>query len=103
MNTFEEIEHKYLIRFSKLNFKQPLAFTNYAKFSVSSLRRQLSETILSEIEKSISIILISKARMEGKLLFTDNELIQELLDPRRSNPKIMHTFILPSKVLGEKV
>ena len=39
MNTFEEIEHKYLIRFSKFNFKQPLAFTNYAKFSVSSLRQ----------------------------------------------------------------
>ena len=29
LSTFEEIEHKYLICFSKYNFKQPAAFVNY--------------------------------------------------------------------------
>ena len=35
-NTFEEIDYKYQTRFSKYNFKQPLAFINCTKFSVFS-------------------------------------------------------------------
>ena len=35
LETFEEIEYKYPTRFSKYNFKQPPAFINYAKFSIS--------------------------------------------------------------------
>ena len=29
LSTFEEIENKYLTRFSKYNFRQPPAFANY--------------------------------------------------------------------------
>ena len=31
LSTFEKIEHKYSTRFSKYNFRQPLAFVNYDK------------------------------------------------------------------------
>ena len=52
LNTFEEIVHKkYPINFLKYNFKQPSAFTNYAKFSISSRGPQLWNIILSETEK----------------------------------------------------
>ena len=51
LNTFEEIEHKYTTRFSKYNFKQTPAFTNYAKFSISCQGPQSWNRILSETEK----------------------------------------------------
>ena len=51
LNTFEEIEHKYPTRFSKYNFKQPPAFINYAKFSISCRGPQLRNRILSGTEK----------------------------------------------------
>ena len=34
-NAFEQIERKYLTRFSKYDFKQPSGFKNYTKFSLS--------------------------------------------------------------------
>ena len=74
LNTFEEIERKYPTSFSKYNFKQSPAFINYAKFSISSSGPQLWNRILSETQKSISSLLIFKARMKEKLLSADNEL-----------------------------
>ena len=74
LNTFEEIEHKYPTRFSKYNFKQPPAFINYAKFSISCRGPQLRNRILSGTEKNISNLLIFKARINENLLSTDNKL-----------------------------
>ena len=66
LNTFQEIEHKYATWFSKFNFKQPPAFINYAKFSISSWGPQFWT------EKNISNLFIFKSQIK-KLLSTDNE------------------------------
>ena len=57
LNNFKESEHN---RFSKYNFKQPPAFINYAKISISYWGLQISNKILSETEKNISTLLIFK-------------------------------------------
>ena len=46
LNTFEEIKRNYPNRFSKYNFKQPLAFINYGKLSISSQGPQLWNKML---------------------------------------------------------
>ena len=47
LNTFEESEREYPTFFSKYNFKQPSAFINYAKYSVSSWGTQIWDRVLS--------------------------------------------------------
>ena len=59
-NDFKEFEHNYPIFFSKYNFKQPPAFVNYAKFSISSRGPQLWNIILSETEKTSQTFSFSK-------------------------------------------
>ena len=82
-NTFEEIDYKYQTRFSKDNFKQPLAFINCAKFSVFSRGPQLWNRLLY-----FSNLVIFKVQIKEKLFSTDNELdyfqIQEM---NKKHPK----------------
>ena len=98
MNTFEEIEHKYPTRFSKYNFKQPPAFKNYDKPSIFSRGPQTWNGILLETEKKFPN---SNQRIT---LSSDNELgFFRSKKLTRSAAKIMHTFILHLRVLGDKV
>ena len=74
LSTFEEIEHKYLTRLSKYNFKQSSAFISYAISSISSRGLQLWNAILSKTEKNFPKLLIFKIQIIEILFPTDNNL-----------------------------
>ena len=87
LSTFEEIEHKYLTRFSEYNFRQPPAFVNYDN----------TQYLLCDRNYGIQFYQRLKSK-ENSFLITMRWIVSRSKKLTRSN-----SFILLLKALGNKV
>ena len=110
LSAFEEIGHKYPTRFSIFSFKQAVAILNMPNSQY--LLRDHSYGITLYLKKNIRRKLkitsqtFSFLKLESKkiiFLLIMSWIISRSKRLTRSNPEIMHRFILLSKVLGDQV
>ena len=73
LSTFEEIEQKYLTRFSKYNFRQPPAFINYDNTQYLLGGRNYGIQFYQRLKKNSNLVTF-KIQIKGKLLSNDNEV-----------------------------
>ena len=74
LSTFEEIEQKYLTRFSKYNFRQPPAFINYDNTQYLLGGRNYGIQFYQRLKKNFSNLVVFKIQIKGKLLSNKNEV-----------------------------
>ena len=99
MSSFEEIEQKYLTRFPKYNFRQPLAFINYDNTQYLLGGRNYGIQFYQRLKKTFQALSFLKFKSkENFFLMTMRWIVSRIKKLTRSN-----SFILLLKVLGDKV
>ena len=99
LSTFEEIEQKYLTRFSKYNFRQPPAFINYDNTQYLLGGRKYGIKYYQRLKKTFQTLSFLKFKpKENFFLMTMRWIVSRFKKLTRSN-----SFILLLKVLGDKV
>ena len=99
MSTFEEIEQKYLTRFSKYNFRQPPAFINYDNTQYLAGGRNYGIQFYQRLKKTFQTLSFLKHKSkENFFLRAMKWIVSRSKKLTRSD-----SFILLLKVLGDKV
>ena len=99
LSTFEEIEHKYLTRFSKYNFRQPPVFVNYDNTHYFLGDRNYGIQFYRRLTKTFQSLSFLKFKSkENFFLMTMRWIVSRSKKLTRSN-----SFILLLKALGDKV
>ena len=98
-STFEEIEHKYLTRFSKYDFRQPPAFVNYDKSHYFLVDRNYEIQFYRRLTKTFqSSSFLKFGSKENFFLMTMSWLVS-----RSKNLASSNSLILLLKALGDQV
>ena len=99
LSTFEEIELKYLTRFSKYNLRQPPAFVNYDNTHYLLGDRNYGIQFYQRLKKTFQSLSFLKFKSKGNFfLITMRLIVSRSKMLTRSN-----SFMLLLKTLGDKI